>query len=254
MARIRFFNTWECGQCGMTNIVEASFCPNCGKKRETDRFVVKIRGYEGVVSNDGTVIIPPGYSTIIPCYHDQLYIVVDMDEDYKCGVRDYRNNEILPLEFEDIKISDSGIIFAGKFFESFKLNEDEEIEYWKLHIFDKWGKEKCVYNQFVTRFGYEEYGVIPIYREGDGWGLINENGEDILPCVYNDIKVFAHWIVVKKNQQWQILNVHDYSLMTSRYYDTLEPTDWDNSSHLFGKYGDSYFLIDSQGNETRVGW
>ena len=152
----------------------------------------------GCINQIGTVIIPLKYRSLT--YQNNLLIAVcydDTDETCKRGVLDFQENQIVPFnqQIDEIKIESEIILYKQDWhWGAYTLQGQVICEPIYNHIVyvahnlikvGMDGKDYESYNDYYWEDGerydftnYNEYSII-------NWGLIDNNGNAILPLEYN---------------------------------------------------------------------
>ena len=170
----------------------------------------------GCVNQIGTVIIPLKYRSLT--YQNNLLIAVcydDTDETYKCGVLDFQENQIVPFDqqIDEIKIESEIILYKqdwhwGAYTLQGKIICEpiyDHIVYVANNLIKVGmdGKDYESYNDYYWEDGerydfpnYNKYSII-------NWGLINNNGNEILPLEYRAIadKVTDGLLEIRSNKR-----------------------------------------------------
>lgn len=120
--------------------------------------VVESGGKQGVVDEKGYWIIPAEYDRIL-LYHKDRYI--ELEKQYKYGIADMKGNIIvdglLNVSFE------YGLLRTGGSFEDIEIKRPDNTTIFK-------GKDAKIFKD-----------VILVSTDGKQWGVINHEGEQILP-------------------------------------------------------------------------
>ena len=86
----------------------------------------------------------------------------------------------------------------------------------------------------------------------DGYGLINIEGEEIIPCKYDDFIRFnlcnKNLFQVKSDNKYGLIDVEGKDFIPCKYDDLIKIFDWWNDSYLV-KLDNKYGLINSEGKE-----
>lgn len=178
----------------------------------------------GCINQIGTVIIPLKYRILT--YQNNLLIAVcydDTDKTYKRGVLDFQENQIVPFcrQIDEIKI-ESGIIL-------YKQNR-----HWGAYTLQ--GKVICepIYDHIVCvahnlikvgmdgkdydsgeRYDFTNYNEYPIIN----WGLIDNNGNVILPLEYRAIadKVVDGLVEIRSNKRLGYVDITGRVILKPTY-------------------------------------
>ena len=186
----------------------------------------------GCVNQIGTVIIPLKYRSLT--YQNNLLIAVcydDTDETYKCGVLDFQENQIVPFnqQIDEIKIESEIILYKqdwhwGAYTLQGKIICEpiyDHIVYVANNLIKVGmdGKDYKSYNDYYWEDGerydftnYNEYSII-------NWGLINNNGNEILPLEYRAIadKVTDGLLEIRSNKRIGYVDVTGQILLEPTY-------------------------------------
>lgn len=135
-------------------------------------------GLRGVLSWDGSVIIPMDYTYIQngKTWNPNILAVVKMagENDYRCGYLYSNGTEMLPCLYDEAEIFAEGFGSVAK---------DGQ---WA--VIDAQG-------QFVTGF---DFPYLDVFREGlaviwkdQKYGVIDVTGKEVIPCIYDHISGFS---------------------------------------------------------------
>lgn len=208
-----------------------------------------------------------GYSTM----NDSVYYVGEFDKEYYAvnGSNDYKVSQGGVDINGNVYDGDEGDIHVAKLFyysnDIVTINDDSDSDRNLKHLkvmpiqevkdipnsndytgeeYTKWIKKQngkfalCDGKKLITDFIYEDMGsysdgLIAVKKEGK-WGYINENGEEIIPCEYDD-----SW-----NYFTGKYNFNDYG-------NDLDFTDFAygaSDGYVNLKHGDTWLLVDTKGN------
>ncbi len=162
---------------------KVSFMPYAASERRTmgDKVYYDFSitpGGSGIISEDGAVI-EPVYSKI----GDFSEGLAGAIKDGKCGYLDTNGNIALPFEY------DSGSKFSGNFA---RVSKDK-----RTFIIDKTGREICDKVE-KFRFQYDEpWDGYMIAIKDDKYGLLDESGNFILPCEFDNLEKWGITQLVK---------------------------------------------------------
>ena len=155
------------------------------------------------VSSGGSKIIIDGfgralfdvskYDTVAPVTDG--YSIVVSNEKY--GMIDENGKELIPCEYEYLD-EKCDIIRARKGL--------------SWYYFNKKGNPVNVENY---TFATDLYSICKVRKDGK-WGVIGDNFEVIIPCIYDDIEICDNDIVAVFDEGWRYINVYDES--NSYYY------------------------------------
>ena len=158
------------------------------------------------------------YDTVAPV--TDSYSIVASNEKY--GMIDENGKELLPCDYDYLdEICD--IIRARIGF--------------SWYYFDKKGNPVNV--KKYDSFGTDSYNINTVKKDGK-YGVIGDNFEEIIPCIYDDIKICDNDIVAVFDEGWRYINIHDES--NSYYYIGRFPYKFSDGlarvySEEKGKYG-----------------
>ena len=162
----------------------------------------------GFLNQQGQVVIKAQYSL----YYDDCYSIedtirvakqilfgfsrsngrVDTYKKYLWGLLNSEGKEILPLEYDDLilNIGNREIFTAKKNGSYAVINKNGNIivPYGKYQYIDGFDKGLARVNVYGNGEGLEKF----MYK----WGLINENGDEVLPPIYDEI-----WNFYGKNRK-----------------------------------------------------
>ena len=162
----------------------------------------------GFLNQQGPVVIKPQYSL----YYDNCYSIedsirvakqllfgfsrsngrVDTYKKYLWGLLNSEGKEILPLEYDELipSIGNREIFTAKKNGSYAVINKNGNIivPYGKYQYIDGFDKGLARVNVYGNGEGLEKF----MYK----WGLINENGDEVLPPIYDEI-----WNFYGKNRK-----------------------------------------------------
>lgn len=117
----------------------------------------------GIVNRIGEITIPLEYESITFCSS----VCIFASREGKCGVLDLEGHEIVPFEFDDLYRYSEGLIGARK-------ND-------KIGFIDGRGKEMIpfIYDAQDGEEYYFQDGLACVAKEGEGYGYINHNNEEV---------------------------------------------------------------------------
>lgn len=164
------------------------------------KFSVKPKG-EGMLSEDGIVIIEPIYDEI-GTYSQGL---VPVSKGGKCGYLDTEGRVVLPLEY------DRAASFLGNFA---KVTKDK-----RSFIIDKTGREVC---DKIEKLEYGVDDIIEGYRaaiKDEKYGLLDETGKFILPCEFDGLERWGitHLVKVEKDGKEGIYDLSGREIVKPDY-------------------------------------
>lgn len=140
----------------------------------------------GVIDKQGNEVIPCRYE-LINDFCDDVAVVKGNNGKY--GVVDIQGNEIAPCKFDFIENFSDGVAFVGKYVD----NDNMSL---KFGVIDKQGKIIIPFNYDVIERDLIEgkfyKGVAVVGKMNDnycGWGVINKQGKEMIPCAFRDINI-----------------------------------------------------------------
>ncbi len=194
----------------------------------------------GCVNQIGTVIIPLKYKSLT--YHNNLLIAVcydNTDETYKCGVIDFKENQIVPFsqQIDEIKIESEIILYKKDWHWGAYTLQGKiicgPIYYHILYVAHNLikvgmdGKDYESYNDYYWEDGerydftnYNEYSII-------NWGLVDNNGNEILPLEYRAIadNVINGLVEIRSNKRIGYVDITGRVLLEPTYKSISEFVD-----------------------------
>lgn len=191
--------------------------------------VVGKNGKYGVIDKKGNEIVPFKYENALAHYSEGL---LSLKENDKWGVIDKRGNIVVPFEFDYIDEYHSGL--AG-------VNKND-----KYGFIDRTGKLiiPCIYF-YVEKFTDDGVAVCKRNRDDDKTLLINKQGQEIAPGVYDAFGRGGDGLVeARKGEKWGYINPQGKVIIPFKYSSTTRFVDGmavvkDKDNHLF--------IIDKQG-------
>ena len=144
----------------------------------------------GYIDRDGKVVIPLKYNRAETFSEGVATVRIGKNH----GCVDLDGNLVIPMIYDEILSSKQGLMAAQKG--------------------DKWGfiNQK---NETVIPFKYRRVTSFgsTIYKQGTtevldekGYGIIDINGKEIIPCLYNGIIWEKGFYLVKKNKKWGVMD------------------------------------------------
>ena len=209
--------------------------------------VVKDENYKyGYVDNNFNLVIPCKY-TLVSNFYNGLAIV--SDGKYSMYVAEIRENS------DNIKfINKTGQVveISSRIIERFPdekgngLFENIIDNGWKYLIIDSQGRVKFI-DGYEYVYPMDNYFIV---KKNGKQGLLNGDGKQILPCIYNVI-VKRGLIVTSTNNEWQ---VYDENLNKTLTYNTGDIQDLTpiNNNWLILNTFDKRYVIDKTGNALIV--
>lgn len=139
-------------------------------------------GKWGVIDNHGNWLAEPAFEDIDYEYHDGLFAFYQegkwSGDDVLLGIYDLKQNRVIfEPQFYDVSFHDDGYIEVDVY--------DQELGRRVEKLIDRNGNEKfhSIYSFLYT--WRKPYEVVIRDESGDRHGLIDEDGNVILPCKYN---------------------------------------------------------------------
>ncbi|MGN0555175.1 MAG: WG repeat-containing protein, partial [Candidatus Fimenecus sp.] len=190
----------------------------------TEVFSAHYGGWEtgkwGVISRTGEWLVEPIFSDIGPLYKDGLFFFGQEDaesdsEDILFGVYDLHQQKVIfEPQFSDVEFTDDGYLEVEVF--------EESLGRFVQKIIDLHGKEvfPSVYS-FISAWR-EPYEVIIRDESGSRHGLIDKNGNVLLPCkydiVWNGISYQKRRMVVPQDGKQAVIDFDENVIIPAEYY------------------------------------
>ena len=151
---------------------------------------VNENGLVGYIDKDENVIIDYQYSyDKSSSFKDNIAIV---GKDGNVGIINNANKEVLPFKYADINIIDD-----NRFIVLDKSN--------KMYIVDsKDNKVSDVYNYINITDFKDIFLVSNTSKNKIYYGIINSDGEEIVPVKYEDIKISDNYFILKQDNKYSI--------------------------------------------------
>lgn len=174
--------------------------------------------------NELKILLYPDYVKIIPssnyffvCTCDFKWGLIKKNtiaDIFAEGVLDYSFEEILPFEYEDIRILGNGIcaVKNEKGYQFFCLHSKKKLEQ--------------IYYRDVRRFSE---GLCPVMSDKKLWGYANLLGECVIPCIYKGVRPFRNGIASVRNET-DTFNINKYGRTVE--YDIVEADIFDDPRHF----------------------
>ncbi len=163
----------------------------------------------GVVNKYGKVIIPIEYELVLPFKDDKYYL----KKDTKVGLADKMGNIIMDFKYDEMPV-----FIVKQFFCGISAQVDELLN--------------------------EELTMVSL---GEKTGLIDDDGNEIFPPVYEAILSLGDDIVIALKDEKTYLYNTNGDLIKELKYDDLEPF---SKGYVVFSVDDKYGIIDSSGNEV----
>ncbi len=177
-------------------------------KNTDNSIIIEKDGKKGLVDSTGKKVIDTTYKDILPLGDDYKlgYIVVDEDNNY--GVVDCNNQEVLEPKYEDIK----SMTDNGKYIVKEKNN-------WELVNKDGTVNEIKALENADDVTGLKLGNII--IKENNKFGVINQNGDEIVSTDYDDVKfAFTDTFIVKKDGKYGLANSEN-KIVIDPIYETM---------------------------------
>lgn len=186
--------------------------------------LVQKDGKYGLVNSEGSIIIEANYKEIKSIEEDYKKGYITIDENNKYGVIDYNKKQLLPNEYEEIKQVYGQNLFVIKESDKEKLIDSEK--------------------NVVLEKGFDEIKQILQYSEGiiftdsKKYGVMNLNGDEIIPAEYEEIKEAKDSIfIAKKDGKYGIIDKEKNTKVEFNY-----------SNITYNKQADIYLAEDENYN------
>ena len=182
------------------------------------KYFVSSGGSKIIIDDFGKALFDVSkYDTVSPVTDG--YSIVVSNEKY--GMIDENGKELIPCDYDYL---------------------DEKCDIIRARIgllwyyFDKKGNPV---NVETYSFATDLYNICKVRKDGK-WGVIGDDFEEIIPCIYDDIEICDNDIVAVFDEGWRYINIHDES--NSYYYVGSFPYKFSNGlarvySEEKGKYG-----------------
>lgn len=188
---------------------------------EPDIYMAHFGGWKegkwGVIDGHGNWLADPVFEDIGYDYSDGLFTFYDKDswdDDALIGIYDLKQNKVVfKPQFYDVTFLNDGWILV-------EVNDEEQGRHIEK-IIDLAGKEKF-HSIYSSIYAWKEpYEVVIRDDSGDLHGLIDENGNVILPCKYNTtwngISYETKRIVFVENEKQGIMDFDGKVLVEPKY-------------------------------------
>ncbi len=211
----------------------------------------------GLIDKDGKIVVAPKYNYMSE-YVDGKCIVMTMNNDiYKYGVLDYKGDQIIPLEYDEIQNFKNGLAVARKGDTNMVINEKNEIIYSD--------EDKKYYSiDVVSTTSGKNVIKVGKYNENNQYkmGIVDFKGKIIVEPKYNHISDFKNGLAVvsisEKNAgseeyiaEYGYINEEGKEIIKPKYKFAKEFEDG-LAPVLQGDYPEDlkYGFIDKNGNEV----
>ena len=186
-------------------------------------FMAHIGGWEnghwGVIDKHGNWLADPVFAGIDYEYFDGLFAFYESDnwnDDVPLGIYDVKQKKVLfPPQFFDVSFRDDGWIEVEVY--------DEQLGRRVEKLIDRGGKEKF-HSIYTSIYCWKKpYEAMIRDENGDRHGLIDEDGNVILPCEYDvawsGIDYEHRRIIYKENEKYGVRDFDGNILVKPLYYE-----------------------------------
>lgn len=186
-------------------------------------FMAHVGGWEnghwGVIDKQGNWLADPIFADIDYEYHDGLFAFYESDkweDDVPLGIYDVHQKKVLfQPQFFDVSFRDDDWIEVEVY--------DEQLGRRVEKLIDRNGKEKF-HSIYTSIYCWKKpYEVMIRDENGDKHGLIDEDGNVILPCEYDvawsGIDYEHKRIVFKENEKFGVKDFDGNTLVEPLYYE-----------------------------------
>jgi hypothetical protein len=229
-------------------------------------------GKESVVSKEGKVIIPPNYDEIRYDERNEIFFISKGD---KWGLANKSGKIFVPLKYDYLATFCKGLI-AVKYNEKFGLmdktgkiivhpkydvlglvRESDDEGYSIITIsgggsgfFSTFVGNRSLFERFEYEIKYVEEYCRDLFLVGnnDKFGLIDENGREVLRTEFDEVVPYEDLILARKGDKWGIFDLKGETLLPIKY-------DWISFEDLkegreFVRVKENYEagLVDRKGN------
>lgn len=175
----------------------------------------------GVIDNHGNWLAEPIFEDIDYIYQDGLFAFYEANkwsnpDNVMLGIYDINQNKVIfEPQFFDVSFRDDGYIEVEVF--DFELGRKVE------RIIDRDGREKfhSIYSSIHT--WKEPYEVVIRDGQGERYGLIDKNGNVILPCkydaVWSGISVETQRMIYIEDGKQGVRDFNDKIIIEPKYYE-----------------------------------
>lgn len=204
-------------------------------------YIVKDGDKTGWIDKSGKVLIPPKYTSIYYDKKDEIYIVKNGD---KVGWIDKSGKVLFPLKYTNIWYDKNANMFHvengnykgycdAKQREIIPPNKYTDITHYHNGFFvsigdkkgwcDSLGQEKVEpkYDELVIMEADEFHGQRYIVELDGKKGLLGEQGEVVIPIVYDSMYIAYEGLMEAKKQKWGYLSAKDGSTVIPFVYDNV---------------------------------
>lgn len=239
--------------------------PDCGIGHLD--FAVKQNGKWGIINSDDEEILPCKYDNLKKAYiagpeliwcnkHVNCHVIVQQNN--KWGIINPAGKQIIPCKYDEIITPNDHFDISGYYPEqtifkiklngkwgaiTVQLNEEDYEIYWdnKNHIWaDVICKQilPCKYDEIKQTKNDEWYYNSFLVKQNGKWGVINSDGEEILPCKYDTSEIVYKkgYLYHRLNGKWDVVNSEGKQILPCEY-DEIKPVEY--------KYGNSLDFANS---------
>lgn len=187
-------------------------------------------GLWGVAEISGKVLIPNTYQTI-QCWNKTVYRV---KKNGKWGLCDTDNHILIECKYDKIdELSNSRAVAV------------------RTHPTKGW----LTVSGFIDASGQELYTSKSRQQDGlyivqtfELWGIINEDGETVIPCNYEEVLPWARNLYrIRENGKWGIYSIEDHSFLLKTAFDSIGELNNGVAKTVFAKVESA---IDISGKEV----
>ncbi|MFZ8846900.1 MAG: WG repeat-containing protein, partial [Candidatus Hydrothermia bacterium] len=207
-----------------------------------DFSIVSRAGKKGVVSKDGKVIIPIAYDEIRYDNRNEIFLIAKGN---KWGLANKKGKIFVPLKYDYLTTFCKGLI-AVKYKEKFGLmdktgriivppkydilglvRESDDEGYSIITIsgggsgfFSTFVGNRSLFERFEYEIKYvEEYcrDLFLVGKEGYKFGLIDENGTEVLRTEFDEVAPYEDLILARKGDKWGIFDLRGKTILEMKY-------------------------------------
>jgi hypothetical protein len=152
---------------------------------------------------------------------------------FKWGYIDMNGEEVIPIEFERVIESDSGVIWAAR-------------PYLKYRCYNIKGEMV-----FPDSFNYVKKfseGLAAVKKD-KLWGYIDKNGKLVIPYKYEETMPFSHNLAAVKNKNWGFINNKGEQTIEFKYPEVSEPMNGYTKVKVKKSMYEYWGLLDENGKE-----
>ncbi|MFN0204360.1 MAG: WG repeat-containing protein [Bacteroidia bacterium] len=162
---------------------------------EIGYFTVRIDDFWGIVNRSGNLVVPCKFDKVNVIHNNSNYFIVNQGK--KEGLYHLQEGEIIPCQYDDIDFHEDGLIVA-------RNNQ-------KFGLLSKNGSQlqPLTYDK-VVYMNVEENGLRKVfYRVEKSYhhGLCNQNGEEVIPCIYDSPLLYERgYFIAEQARKIGLLN------------------------------------------------